>query len=40
MKFLFDTLSRGELHLKMSSKEKVDEIPVWKPGAKKATVKK
>ena len=24
----------------MSSEEKVDEIPVWKPGAKKATAKK
>lgn len=24
----------------MSSEEKVDEIPVWKPSAKKATVKK
>jgi len=24
----------------MSSEEKVNEIPVWKPGAKKATAKK
>ena len=34
------TLSCRELHLKMSSEEKVNEIPVRKPGAKKATAKK
>ena len=34
------TLSCGELHLKMLSKEKVDEIPVQKPNTKKATRKK